>query len=145
MSVLLSVCFVSCSKDDDENENKGIDASAIVDTWESTWSKGVCKYINHPEENYTWDEAVVGDERSRIVLKADGTGQELDGDGGDDSFTWKLIGDELSITDKGGQVSSVAILSLSNSKMVLATSGQETDEDFGTCNIYNELTYEKVK
>lgn len=103
MAMFVMACIgmtVACDNDDD-SENEDL----IVGTWT----------INTLEVNGTNQTQNIPS--VEITIKSDGTGT-IDM-GNEYSFTWKISGDKLNITNPGGQVINCTIVELTSKKCTL--------------------------
>lgn len=130
MIVALSAGFASCSNDDDE-----MTSETLVGTWETTWEEGWSKNTEDPTDLEEWNDACSEEDKYQMTFKADGTGI----DGVSDSFTWKLDGNVLTITN-GEDTESAKVLKLTESEIVIEVTYKD-----GKWESYEKTTYKRVK
>jgi hypothetical protein len=113
LTILLSICFAGCNKDDDKNGD--IEEAALIGTWEIVserdYDKDVSTGVISNETQLDYTEVV------RYVFKQDGSyeyrnEQTLIG-------TWNLDGKKLSTSFGGSALSKYEILNLDASELVL--------------------------
>lgn len=133
MFVALSVGFASCGDDD---ENGEVSEASLVGTWESTYSEGWFKDSEYPEDEEKWNGPTTGDEISRVTFKANGTGDDGEGD----SFTWTLKGNVLTTTYDDGEMASGKVLKLTDKELVTEHTIKE-----GAITGYSKDTFKRIK
>jgi hypothetical protein len=117
--LLLSVCFISCSKDDDGGK---IEEATLIGTWEILSERDYDKnkstgaISNESQSDYT--------EVVRYVFKQDGTceyrGEQTE------VGTWDLEGEKLSLAFGSHAVTKYDVLRLNASELVLLTTSDRT-------------------
>lgn len=124
--------ITSCGDDDDEKGEIG--GESIIGTWVCIYeySREKC-----PEDDpYTYEENYdVDAERDKMTIKKGGSVVTEDG-----SASWKLNGQQLSITIPGEDTGTVTITKLTSTEMTVEFS--ETDED--GCTYSSKMTYKRI-
>lgn len=142
MIVALSAGFASCSDDDDD---KKFDAANLVGTWEATYTEGWEKEVNEPKESWSgsWkDEQESSDMATKMKFNADETGMDISlYEEENDDFTWKLVGDNLSMTYPFYTMTLVSkLLDLTETTVIIEFSYNEDGVSH-----YEKTTYKRVK
>ena len=121
LGLLALVSVSSCSKDDDS-----ISESSLIGTWKLTHTKGY--YFEDGTKN-TYDESV--SYIATISFCKDHTWSSYTKENGNDSGTWSLSGDEITVTDSDKSVDKCTIKISGGSTMEITFSdGDSYVDDF---------------